>query len=88
LENGRRSQTSQPATRRANAHNVETYIDLDSIFDNAIMYEDAEPHNDKDAPTGTTEGNNDLLAYMAGKQSSSGGILLRFHHFWRKITVI
>jgi hypothetical protein len=30
--------------------------------------------NNNDVPTGTTEGNNDLLAYMAGQQSSSGDI--------------
>jgi hypothetical protein len=74
LENARRSQTSHPATRRANTHNVETYIDLHRIIDNAIMYDEAEPHNDNDASTGTTEGNNDLLAYMVGQQSSSGDI--------------
>jgi hypothetical protein len=49
-------------------------IDLDSIVGNAIMYEEEEPNNDNDVPTGTTEGNNDLLAYMAGQQPSSGGI--------------
>jgi hypothetical protein len=36
------------------------------------MYEDAETNNDNDVPTGTTEGNKDLLAYMAGRQSFSG----------------
>jgi hypothetical protein len=74
LENARCSQTSHPTTRRANTHNIETYIDLDSIIDNAILYEEAEPNNDNDVPPGTTEGNSDLLAYMAGQQSSSGDI--------------
>jgi hypothetical protein len=74
LENARCSQTSHPTTRRANTHNVETYIDLDSIIDNTILYEEAEPNNDNDVPPGTTEGNSDLLAYMAGQQSSSGDI--------------
>jgi hypothetical protein len=73
LENAHPSQTSHPATRLL-ALNVETYIDLDSINDNATMYEEAEPYNDNDVPTGTTEGNNYLLAYMAGQQSSSGDI--------------
>jgi hypothetical protein len=73
LENARRNQTSHPTTRRANTHNIETYIDLDSIIDHAIMYEEAE-HNDNDVPPGTTESNKDLLAYMAGQQSSSGDI--------------
>jgi hypothetical protein len=71
LENARCSQTSHPTTHYANTHNVETYIDLDSIIDNAILYE---PNNDNDVPTGTTEGNSYLLAYMAGQLSSSGDI--------------
>jgi hypothetical protein len=75
LENSRRSQTSHPATRHANPHNIETYIDLDSIIDNGIMNEEAEPNVDTEVPSGTTEGNNDLLAYMDGQQSSSGDIL-------------
>jgi hypothetical protein len=74
LENARHIQTSHPATRRSNTHNIEIYIDLDSIIDNAIMYEEAEPNNNNDVSTGTTEGNNDLLACMAGQQSFSGDI--------------
>ena len=74
MENARRNQTSHPTTRHANTHSIETYIDLDSIIDNAIMYEEAEPKNDNDFPTSTTEGNNDQRAYMAGQQSSSGDI--------------
>jgi hypothetical protein len=58
LENARRSQTSHPATHRAHTHNIETYIDLDSIIDNAIMNEEAEPNVDSEVPSGTTEGNN------------------------------
>jgi hypothetical protein len=38
------------------------------------MNEEAEPYVDSEAPSGTTEGNNNLLAYMAGQQSSSGDI--------------
>jgi hypothetical protein len=75
-ENARRNQTSHPTTCRANTHNIETYIDLDSIIDHAIMYEESEPNNDNDVPPGTNESNNDLLAYMAGQQSSSGDICL------------
>jgi hypothetical protein len=74
LENARHNQTSRPTTHHANTNNVETYIDLDSLIDNAIMYEEAEPNNDNDVPLVTTESNNDLLAYMAGQQSSFGDI--------------
>jgi hypothetical protein len=59
LENASGSQTSHSAPHHANTHNVENYIDLDSIIDNAILYEESEPNNDNDGPTGTTEGNND-----------------------------
>jgi hypothetical protein len=38
------------------------------------MHEEAEPIGDNVGPTGTTEGNNDLSAYMAVQQSSSGDI--------------
>ena len=54
--------------------NIETCIDLDSIIDNSIMNEEAEPNVDSEVLSGTTEGNNNLLAYMAGQQSSSGDI--------------
>jgi hypothetical protein len=74
LENARRSQTSHPATRSGNTHNIETCIDMGSIIDNSIMNEEAKPNIDNEVPSGTTEGNNDLLAYMAWQQSSSGDI--------------
>jgi hypothetical protein len=67
------SQTSMPATHRADAHSVETYIDLDSIIDIAVIHSEIYSTND-DGPTGTIKGNTDLLAYMAGQQSSSGDI--------------
>jgi hypothetical protein len=75
LENASGSQTSHSATHCAYTHNVETYIYLDSSIDNAIMHEEAEPIDDNDSPTGITEGNNDLFAYMVGQQSSSGDII-------------
>jgi hypothetical protein len=74
LDNACKSQTSHTNTRSANSHHVETYIDLDSIIDNAVMSEDADPNNESEVPTGPAEGNNDLLAYMAGQQSSIGNI--------------
>jgi hypothetical protein len=67
LETARGSQT-----RRANVHNVDTYVDLDSIINNAVMH-GVESTDDDKGPT-DTEGNTDLLAYMAGLQSSSGDI--------------
>jgi hypothetical protein len=73
LDNARKSQPSHTNTRRANTHHVETYIDLDSIIDNAVMYEDADPNNDSEVPTGPAESNNNLLAYMAGSVGSKAG---------------
>jgi hypothetical protein len=54
--------------RRANAHRVEPYVDIGSIIDNAIMHDETELIDDNESPTGTAEGNHDLLAYMAGQQ--------------------
>jgi hypothetical protein len=59
-------------TRHAKVHNVDTYVDFDSIIDSAVMH-GVESTDDDKGPTGT-EGNTDLLAYMAGQQSSSGDI--------------
>jgi hypothetical protein len=53
---------------------VETYLDIDSIIDNSLMHEEAELIDYNENPTGTAEGNNYILAYMAGQQSSSGNI--------------
>jgi hypothetical protein len=37
LDNARKSQPSHTNTQRVNTHHVETYIDLDSIIDNAVI---------------------------------------------------
>jgi hypothetical protein len=74
LANARKSQPSHTNTQCANTHHFETYIDLDSIIDNAVMYEDADTNNYSEVPTGLAKSNNDLLAYMAGQQSSTGDI--------------
>jgi hypothetical protein len=58
----------------AKTHTVETYIDIDSIIDNAIMNEEAELIDDNENPAGSAEGNNNVLAYIAEQQSSSGDI--------------
>jgi predicted S18 family serine protease len=63
LDNARKSQPSYTNTRRANTHHVETYIDLDIIINNAVMYEDADPNNDSEVPTGPAKSSSDLLAY-------------------------
>jgi hypothetical protein len=38
------------------------------------MHDETELIDDNESPNGTAEGNSDLLAYMAGQQSSSGDI--------------
>jgi hypothetical protein len=74
LDKARNIQASNPVTRRANTHNIDTYIDIDNIIDNAMMNQGDETISDNKIKGATNESTNDLLAYMAGQQKSSGDI--------------
>jgi hypothetical protein len=74
LDKTRNRQASNPVTRRANTHNIDTYIDIDNIIDNAMMNQGDETISDNKIKADTNESTNNLLAYMAGQQTSSGDI--------------
>jgi hypothetical protein len=46
LDKARNRQASNPVTRRANTHNIDTYIDIDTIVDNAMMNQGDETISD------------------------------------------
>jgi hypothetical protein len=74
LDKTRNRQASNPVTRRANTHNIDTYIDIDNIIDNAMMNQGYETISDNEIKADTNESTNNLLAYLAGQQTSSGDI--------------
>jgi hypothetical protein len=60
--------------RRANMHNVNTFVDLDHLIDYATMKHkmaatDANAHSNADE-----DGGSEILAYMAGQTSSCGDV--------------
>jgi hypothetical protein len=74
LDKARNKQSSNPVTCRTNTHNIDTYIDIDNILDNAMMNQGDETISDNKIKADTKESTNDLLAYVAGQQTSSGDI--------------
>jgi hypothetical protein len=61
------------ATRRANMHSIDSYVDLDTIIECAVMEREVHTRDDDADKDDNAEGT-DLLAYMAGQHSSSGDI--------------
>jgi hypothetical protein len=63
---------SFPTPRRANMHDVETYVDLDSIIDYAVCKHEVDYGESNEGGRDSDNCGTELLAYMAGQKSSSG----------------
>jgi hypothetical protein len=61
------------ATRRANMHSIDSYVDFDAIIEYAVMEHEVHTGDDNADKDDNAEGT-DLLAYMDGQHSSSGDI--------------
>jgi len=68
-------QQSFPGVRQGNSHEVTDLVNIDDIIDYSVMrHEVVDVHKD-DEPETTTDGDNELLAFMAGRESNSGDLL-------------
>jgi hypothetical protein len=61
------------ATRLANMHSIDSYVDLDVVIEYAVMEHEVHSRDDDADKDDNAEGT-DLLAYMAGQHSYSGDI--------------
>jgi hypothetical protein len=70
--NNGKPRTSYPP-RQANAHGVDELVDIDDIIDYTMLNHDGSVDDDDDDNGNTADGDG-LLAYMAGRSSSTGDI--------------
>jgi hypothetical protein len=65
---------SFPTPLQSNMHDVETYVDLDSMINYAISKHKVDCVDPNDIGKDSDDCGTELLAYMAGQKSSSGDI--------------